>query len=194
MKKYLNQNEKDFWIITLLTTIHIDDTVTINKNLNKEEVKKLKAASTYMKNAYKSVASRIDKQSEKQILKYMSQNEIKVISKARNRIEEKKLEEKMLVNTSTLEKITSFVCSENCGNCKEDSSKCDIYFILDDFRMDGFNLFDNCPYSFIDKEKASTPPKTKEKSKRYMKKHKNRYDEDTEDFEYNFKVKDVRGR
>ena len=84
------------------------------------------------------------------------------------------------------------MCSQFCKNCTTEHTECDLYGIFDDLRMDGFNLFENCPYSF--KEKEDSTDKKKKKSRRYMKKHDNRYDDDEDVYEYNFKIKNIKGR
>ena len=194
MKKYLNQYEKDTWIILLLATVHLDENVTVfSRHLNSEEVRKLKTASTFIKNAYSSMSSRLDHKSKKQMTNYIKQNDIKVLSKEHSKVQEDKLEGKMIVNTDTVEKLTSSMCSQFCKNCTTEHTECDLYGIFDDLRMDGFNLFENCPYSFRDKE-DDTIEKKKKKSRRYMKKHDNRYDDDEDVYEYNFKIKNIKGR
>ena len=103
MKKYLNQYEKDTWIILLLATVHLDDNVNVfSRHLTSEETRKLKTASTFIKNVYSSMSSRLDHKSKKQMTNYIKQNDIKVLSREHSRVQENKLDGKMIVNSDTI--------------------------------------------------------------------------------------------
>ena len=51
------------------------------------------------------MSSRLDHKSKKQMTNYIKQNDIKVLSKEHSKVQEDKLEGKMVVNTDTIEKI-----------------------------------------------------------------------------------------
>ena len=208
MKKYLNSDE----MMDFLMTYHLAEVSekvvnswTDRGNMTKNEAKYLRTAITYTRkfmtevllrldeNERKKVAQRTIKASEKPILfldEWMKQRIMGTY--------EKELET-VKISREKFEKIALLSMKTSCEDCPGSFNKCQIYDMYEDLLLPKAERERNCPYAFLSNEKELEKQENlkrieeerklvkSNKSKRKQKKLKNRYDEDDEIIEYNFK-------
>ena len=210
MKKYLNNNEMN----DLLYAYHLATTSkktvqgwTTRGNMTKNEAKYLRTAITYTQKFINEVLDRLDNKEKDKVKK----RTIKVSNKPVIILDEW-MEKRILgpleseyeivkIERTKFEKVAILAMKTTCEDCTEHFSQCSLYDIFEDTLLPRAEINKNCPYSFLsDKEKAIREEMLKKleedkkrigekKSKRKNRKNKNRFDEDEEIYEYNFKTK-----
>ena len=209
MKNYLNTKQMN----DLLFTFHLleQNTKTVNEwqkhnNLTTTEAGHLRKAITWTEKFVEAVLSRMGPKEVDKVHK----RTIKAMEEP-VRIIDKWMEQRIFGTFDTeyeivkierpqFEKLCMACIGHYCEDCKNSYNDCDIYDILDDNLMARAELKPNCPYAYISDEKRLEMQKEKELrelkklekkagSKRSRKKKANRYDEDDEVIEYNFKAK-----
>ena len=209
MKNYLNNKQMN----DILFTFHLleQNTKTVNEwqkhnNLTTTEAGHLRKAITWTEKFVEAVLSRMGPKEVDKVHK----RTIKAMEEP-VRIIDKWMEQRIFGTFDTeyeivkierpqFEKLCMACIGHYCKDCKNSYNDCDIYDILDDNLMARAELKPNCPYAYISDEKRLEMQKEKELrelkklekkagSKRSRKKKANRYDEDDEVIEYNFKAK-----
>lgn len=210
MKKYLNNNEMN----DLLYAYHLADTSrktvqgwTSRGNMTKNEAKYLRTAITYTQKFIDGVLERLDKKEKdkvsKRTVKYADKPVIIMDEYMKQRILGP-LEteyETVKIERPKFEKIAILAMKTTCEDCTGHFSQCSLYDIFEDSLLPRAERERNCPYSFLSDEKQAEREEMlkkleedkkcieERKSKRKSRKNKNRFDEDEEIYEYNFKSK-----
>ena len=210
MKKYLNNNEMN----DLLYTYHLADTSkktvqgwTTRGNMTKNEAKYLRTAITYTQKFINEVLGRLDNKERDKVLKRTIKNSDKPVIIIDEWMKQRILgpleseHEIVKIERTKFEKVAILAMKTTCEDCTEHFSQCSLYDIFEDTLLPRAERERNCPYSFLSaKEKAKREEMLKKleedkkhigekKSKRKNRKNKNRFDEDEEIYEYNFKSK-----
>ncbi|MGL5328949.1 MAG: hypothetical protein ACRDD7_06750 [Peptostreptococcaceae bacterium] len=173
MKNYLSEVEKNLWLMNLLTTAEWEDNVDKMKGstLTPEEVKWVKSAITYNKKAFNSMTERMGEKAIQQLIKYTKTKNIVVISKELSKIQGANKEESISIPADLIDSLAATLVNAKCSNCKSNCGKCTTFSLLQELEMNGYEMFDNCPYSSEKKE-------VKKKKSRKEKKVANRFDEE----------------
>lgn len=195
MKDYLNQNEQDIWLIMVLAVAELENSLPMMaNNLTKDEVKCLKTVKTLTRKAYNSVADRLGDKAIKKLHKYGINSNIQVLSKTQSKIiSQREVNEQyeVKIDIDILFNLATGLTKHECKNCNKKCSECYLFELLQDINFIGYEVNDNCPYSFssevgIDKSiKNTIKVREDAKKSRHNKKFKNRYDDDKEIHEYN---------
>ena len=196
MKDYFSRGEKDTWLTFVLAIAEMERALPkMKSDLLKEEKRCLSTVITLGRKAYNSVSERKGEKATKQLHRYAKNSNIQVVSKElSNVLSKKELKEAGFTQVSidSLRKLSVGLIAEKCEDCNKSCSTCELFEILEDVGIDGYCIYDNCPYAFGDMEpkkenKLDKVKEEKKKSKRKTRKHKNRYDEDEEIYEYRIK-------
>lgn len=210
MKKYLNNNEMN----DLLYAYHLADTSektvegwTTRGNMTKNEAKYLRTAITYTQKFINEVLGRLDNKERDKVLKRTIKNSDKPVIIVDEWMKQRILGpleveyEIVKIERPKFEKVAILAMKTTCEDCTEHFLQCSLYDIFEDTLLPRAETNKNCPYSFLSaKEKAKREEMLKKleedkkrieekKSKRKNRKNKNRFDEDEEIYEYNFKTK-----
>lgn len=210
MKKYLNNNEMN----DLLYAYHLATTSkktvqgwTTRGNMTKNEAKYIRTAITYTQKFINEVLDRLDNKEKDKVKK----RTIKVSNKPVIILDEW-MEKRILgpleseyeivkIERPKFEKVAILAMKTTCEDCTEHFSQCSLYDIFEDTLLPRAERERNCPYSFLSDEKQAEREEIlkkleedkkrieERKSKRKNRKNKNRFDEDEEIYEYNFKTK-----
>ena len=213
MKKYLNSNEMEdiLYIYHLANTSEsIVDNWTSRNNMTKNEAKYLRTAITYTNKFLEECMLRLEEKERQKVLKRTikaSKKPIIIIDEwMKNRIlgtYEKEMEI-VKIERPSFEKVSLLAMKTVCEDCTNHFSNCEFYDILEDNLLPRAERERNCPYAFLSTEKELEKQENLKrleeekklikanKSKRKQKKQKNRYDEDEEIIEYNFKTKHIK--
>ncbi|WP_195238624.1 DUF5651 domain-containing protein [Romboutsia sp. 1001285H_161024_C4] len=186
MKNYLSLNERNTWLLSMTLAIYNEDIIdTWGKNLTKEESKKLKTSITMTKNALKSMSDRMPPNERKRILKHSRDFEVRVLNQTSARVIENRADkdnETVEIDRLEFEKVINEFMKVKCANCTTNCNECSIYDFLIDTSVPRYELIENCPYAFRHKTYDDVKKKTRKE-----KKTKNRFDDEGNDYEYNFK-------
>lgn len=187
MKDYLSQAEQDIWLIIVLATAELEDSLPlISKNLTTEEVKYLKTAKTLIRKSYNSMSERLGEKAIKKLYKYALNCNVEVTYKNKRNLTDKK-DVKMKSDTELtldIDTVLDMACTltkKTCANCRKRCNECEIFEFLQEIDFAPVEINDNCPYSF-NKNKVD-----KHKKNRHDKKFKNRYEESEDIYTYNIK-------
>lgn len=208
MKKYLNNNEMN----DLLYAYHLANTSektvegwTTRGNMTKNEAKYLRTAITYTQKFIKEVLGRLDNKERDKVLKRTIKNSDKPIIIVDEWMKQRVLgpleseNEIVKIERPKFEKIAILAMKTTCEDCTGHFSQCSLYDIFEDSLLPRAERERNCPYSFLSDEKQAEREEMlkkfeedkkrieERKSKRKSRKNKNRFDEDEEIYEYNFK-------
>lgn len=189
MKNYLSLNERNTWLSSMVLVMYNENVLKVwEKNLTKDELRKLKTSITMTKNALKSVLDRMPNNERKRIVKHSEDFDVKICSKLAGKIMQDNAHnenQKVEMDRTDFEKLTNELMVMKCANCKTNCNKCRTYELFITTLIPRFDLEDNCPFAFKTIEHK--------KNSRKEKKTKNRYDDLEDEIEYNFKIKG-RGR
>ena len=183
---------------------------TSRGNMTKNEAKYLRTAITYTNKFLQECMLRLDDKERKKVL----QRTIKASKKPIIIIDEwmkrrilgpyEKEMEVVKIERTNFEKVALLAMKTVCEDCTNHFSSCEFYDILENNLIPRSEKEKNCPYCFLSTEKElerqENLRKLEEekriikanKSKRKQKKQKNRYDEDEDLIEYNFKTKYIK--
>ncbi|WP_122639853.1 DUF5651 domain-containing protein [Romboutsia sp. Marseille-P6047] len=210
MKKYLNSNE----MLDILFVYHLADTSekiveswTSRSNMTKNEAKYLRTSITYAQKFLTGVRDRLDNKEQeklsKRTIKASEKPIIFVDEWMKQRVMgtyEKELEI-VKIGRSKFKKVALLAMKAVCEDCTDSFATCSLYDIFEDCLMPRADREKNCPYCFLSKEKEEQRQenlkrleeekrlRAEQKSKRKQRKQKNRYDEEDEIIEYNFKTR-----
>ena len=210
MKKYLNSDE----LLDVLFAYHLANTGertvenwTKRGNMTKNEAKYLRMSITYTQKFIKELLGRLEpKECEK-----VAKRTIKAAEKPLIFID-KWMEQRVMgtyykemdivkIDRKRFEKLALISMKAACEDCQGNFNDCPVYDMYEDLLLPRAEQERNCPYAFLSKEKLEERKanllrleeerlaKLAAKGKRKAKKHKNKYDEDDEIYEYNFTPK-----
>ena len=190
MNNYLSQKVKNVWLVLVLAIAEAEDSIpNMSNDLTKDETKWLKTSITLVRKAYNSMSDRLGEKAVKQLHRYALNSNIQVMSREMSRAitnRELKEDEITKIETSSLIHLATNLIAAKCEECEKDFNHCPTFEILDDVGIEGYCVNKNCPYSFGEKKKEDKANKV---SSRKQKKMKNKYDDDTEIYKYNFETK-----
>lgn len=184
MREYLNLDERNTLLLIMNSATHAQDSLTTFNNLTVDERKWLKTSTSFAKKAMKSIAERLPSKERLRIAKSTKDFEVRILTKSGAIALEKRLlseYETINIKRIELEKMASEVIHSKCENCTISCNSCDTFDILDKFKISRYELMSNCPYAY----------KTVKNKLRKSKKTKNRFDDDIDEYEYNFKTKEI---
>ena len=206
MFQYLNQRQVSDLMLLFCVADNLEKIINEwveHENMTKTEAKYIRTARTYMSKFMNELQARIPAKEKDKLIKRYSNFYIQIMDKWLLEKFQRDMEEKaqmVMMDRQVFSGLAYEVTNTKCKDCEKSHSNCDWHDVLYECLFPAAEQKPNCPYAYISdevrlqmqKEKELRELKKLEKkagSKRSRKKKANRYDEDDEVIEYNFKPK-----
>ena len=206
MFQYLNQRQVSDLMLLFCVADNLEKIINEwveHENMTKTEAKYIRTARTYMSKFMNELQARIPAKEKDKLIKRYSNFYIQIMDKWLLEKFQRDMEEKaqmVMMDRQVFSGLAYEVTNTKCKDCEKSHSNCDWHDVLYECLFPAAEQKPNCPYAYISEEKRLEMQKKKELmelkklekkagSKRSRKKKANRYDEDDEVIEYNFKPK-----
>ena len=206
MFQYLNQRQVSDLMLLFCVADNLEKIINEwveHENMTKTEAKYIRTARTYMSKFMNELQARIPAKEKDKLIKRYSNFYIQIMDKWLLEKFQRDMEEKaqmVMMDRQVFSGLAYEVTNTKCKDCEKSHSNCDWHDVLYECLFPAAEQKPNCPYAYISYEKSLEMQKKKELmelkklekkagSKRSRKKKANRYDEDDEVIEYNFKPK-----
>ena len=206
MFQYLNQRQVSDLMLLFCVADNLEKIINEwveHENMTKTEAKYIRTARTYMSKFMNELQARIPAKEKDKLIKRYSNFYIQIMDKWLLEKFQRDMEEKaqmVMMDRQVFSGLAYEVTNTKCKDCEKSHSNCDWHDVLYECLFPAAEQKPNCPYAYISYEKSLEMQKEKELrelkklekkagSKRSRKKKANRYDEDDEVIEYNFKPK-----
>lgn len=203
MFQYLNQKQMNNCMILFCVMDTVEEIVEEwdkHDNLTKEERKAIRTANTYCKKFLSLLQARIPDKEKGKLLKRYSNFSIKIMDEWLLSKFNKEMNEKgqtVMMDRKLFDVFGYELCKVKCKDCNASHSDCKLHDVLYENLYPYAGYKKNCPYAYHSKEaleeiarqEAEKEAKKTKKSKRAKNKKANRFDEDDEIIEFNFKPK-----
>ena len=204
MFQYLNQRQVSDLMILFCIADDLDKIINewvVHKNMTTTEAKYIRTSRTYMNKFMNELQARIPAKEKDKLIKRYSNFHLQIMDKWLLEKFQRDMEEKaqmVLMDREIFSGLAYEVTGVKCRDCDKSHSNCKWHDVLHECLFPSAEQKPNCPYAYISDEKRLEMQKKKELrelkklekkagSKRSRKKKANRYDEDDEVIEYNFK-------